>query len=279
VAREPVDEHRHLFGRDGERFVPTALTRGPWSPDAMHGGAPSALIARLLARHDPGPAGFIARLTVELLRPVPLVPLQAIARTIRPGKNVQWLEGALLADGVEVVRATALRLRTQDVDVSDAVSPPVDAPAPPSTGKPPTFEFLDRDEVGYWSANEIRLVAGAFGVAGPATAWLRLRCPVVDDEPISAFERVAAVADFGSGIGNPLTFVHASAINPEITIHVHRHPTGEWVCLESGAWAHKSGTGLADSRLHDEDGLLGRATQSLLITPISGEARPTFVRE
>ena len=76
----------------------------------------------------------------------------------------------------------------------------------PSEGAPPAFQFFDREHVGYWNANEIRLVRGGFGVAGPATAWLRLRCPVVDDEPVAPFERVAAVADFGSGIGNPLTF-------------------------------------------------------------------------
>ena len=177
----------------------------------------------------------MARLTVELLRPVPLAELQAVARTIRPGKKVQWLEGALLADGVEVARATALRLCTQDVDVADAVSPPGRGATSRVRRPAPTFEFFDREYVGYWAANDIRLVHGAFGVAGPATAWLRLLCPVVAGEPVAPFERVAAAADFGSGIGNPLTFVTASAINPEVSIHTFRHPAGEWVCLESGA--------------------------------------------
>jgi hypothetical protein len=244
----------------------------------MHGGAPSALLARLLARHDPGPASFVARLTVELLRPVPLTPLQAVARTFRPGKNVQWVVGALFADDVEVARASVLRLQEQDVDVTDAITPPVDLPAPPAAGRPPAFEFFDREHVGYWSANEIRLVDGAFGTAGPATAWIRLRCAVVDDEPVAPFERVAAAADFGSGIGNPLTFVHAAAINPEVTIHVFRHPAGEWVCLESGGYANTRGAGLADSLLFDEEGLLGRGAQALLVTPVTGP-RPGYVRQ
>ena len=278
VDRDPIDEFGSLFTRDGERFVPTQLTRGPWDPNAMHGGAPSALMAHVLARHDPGPASFIARLTVELLRPVPLVPMQAVARTFRPGKNVQWIEAALLADDVEVVRAVALRLRPQPVDVAETISPAVVTPPPPAAGAPPQFEFFDRDHIGYWFANEIRLVAGAFGVAGPATAWIRLKCPVVDDEPPTPFERVAAVADFGSGVGNPLTFTTASAINPEVTIHVHRHPEGEWVCLESGAWAEAHGVGLADTRLYDERGALGRGLQSLLVTPMSAPRPPDFAR-
>ncbi len=280
VSDDVVSEHGSLFTRHGEQFVPTPLTRGPWGPNAMHGGAPSALMAHVLARHDPGPAGFVARLTVELLRPVPLAPLQVVARTFRPGKKVQWLEGALLADGVEVVRAVALRVRAQAVDVGDVVSPAVDMPPPPEEGAPPAFQFFDREHVGYWNANEIRLVRGGFGVAGPATAWLRLRCPVVDDEPVAPFERVAAVADFGSGIGNPLTFSRASAINPEVTIHVLRHPVGEWVCLDSAGWADAAGVGLADSRLFDEHGLLGRGSQTLLVTPIGDSpSRPSFAKE
>ena len=278
MDRDPIDEFGSLFTRDGERFVPTQLTRGPWDPNAMHGGAPSALMAHVLARHDPGPASFIARLTVELLRPVPLVPMQAVARTFRPGRNVQWVEGALLADDVEVVRAVALRLRPQPVDVTETISPAVVTPPPPAAGAPPQFEFFDRDHIGYWFANEIRLVAGAFGAAGPATAWIRLGCPVVDDEAPTPFERVAAVADFGSGVGNPLTFTTASAINPEVTIHVHRHPEGEWVCLESGGWAEAHGVGLADTRLYDERGVLGRGLQSLLVTPMSAPRPPDFAR-
>jgi hypothetical protein len=281
VQPDPIAEFEHLFARDGECFVPTPLTRGPWSPTAMHGGAPSALLAYLLARHDPGSASFIARLTVELLRPVPLEPLQAVARTIRPGKNVQWLEAALLVDGAEVASATALRLRPQAVDVDDAVSPTIAALPPPTAGAPPGLERFDRENIGFWVANEIRIVRGGFGgVAGPATAWFRLRCPVVGSEPPAAFERVAAAADFGSGVGNPLPFTRASAINPEVSIHVYRHPSTDWVGLDSAGWADRGGVGLAESRLFDESGVLGRAAQTLFVSPLPTVGlRPGFQRE
>ena len=75
-----------------------------------------------------------------------------------------------------------------------------------------------------------------------------------------------------------LTFTTASAINPEVTIHVHRHPEGEWVCLESGGWAEAHGVGLADTRLYDERGVLGRGLQSLLVTPMSAPRPPDFAR-
>src|SRR2546422_4640604 len=109
MSEDPIARYGALFERDGDRYVPTPLTRGPWDPRAMHGGAPSALFAHVCETHDPGPAGFVARLTVELLRPVPLTPLTLRARTIRPGRKVQWLETAPLdADQRGMARATGL---------------------------------------------------------------------------------------------------------------------------------------------------------------------------
>src|SRR5690349_17705140 len=132
MVEDPVSEHGALFERDGERVVPTELARGPWHPNALHGGAPSALFAWACERHDPGPASFMARLTVELMRPVPLAPLGLSVRTIRPGRKVQWIEAALHDDdGREVAHATALRVHRGEFDVAGSVSPEGDAPPPP----------------------------------------------------------------------------------------------------------------------------------------------------
>jgi len=35
-----------LFEVEGDGFLPTELSQGPWDPDALHGGAPAALMAR-----------------------------------------------------------------------------------------------------------------------------------------------------------------------------------------------------------------------------------------
>jgi hypothetical protein len=274
VSDDPIAEHRALFVRDGEHFLPTPLARGPWDPNALHGGAPAALFTHVCEQHDPGPASFLARLTVELMRPVPIAPLTLTVRTMRPGRKVQWLEAGLFdRDGREVAHATALRLHSENVDVKGSVSPPVELPPPLDAYTPPLFPFGD-GEVGYWTANELRLVRGNWEQAGPGIAWIRLRCPVIDGEPVSPFMRVAAAADFGSGIGNPVRVTNAVAINPELTIHLHRHPAGVWVCLDSGGWAEAQGVGLAETRLFDEHGLLGRAAQALLVEPIERRAPP-----
>jgi len=48
------------------------------------------------------------------------------------------------------------------------------------------------------------------------------------------------------------------------------------VCLESGAWANPHGVGLAETRLHDVNGTIGRVVQTLLVESI--QHRPSPVR-
>jgi hypothetical protein len=251
-----------LFRVEGEEVVPTELARGPWDPNALHGGPTAALLARALERHDPGPASFVARLTVELLRPVPLAPLRVAARTTRPGRNVQNLEGAVFAGETEVARATALRVRTAELPLSGDANPRVAVPPTPEPGGAPLFSF---DLVGYWTANDLAMVEGSWQEAGPGTAWIRLKCAVVDGEAPSPLQRVAAAADFGSGVGNPVRAANLGAINPDLTIHLHREARGEWVALQSRAWAHADGVGMAETLLFDEHGAVGRAVQSLFV--------------
>ena len=252
-----------LFEIDGEVAVPSELTRGPWDPGAMHGGPPSALLARAVEECDPGPATFLARLTVELLRPIPLRPLTVSARTVRPGKMVHWIEATLRAGDVEVARAVGLRLRT--VTGSMVATPPLDDYPGPETGTTIDLDPQSVRGIGFWNANEIRMVAGTFLAAGPGSAWLRLTVPLVAGEEPTPAQRVAAAADFASGIGNPLDVAFAAAINADLTVALHRTLRGEWVGIEARAWAQPQGTGMAEAVIHDLDGPVGRSVQSLLV--------------
>src|SRR4051812_30899846 len=100
-----------IFIREDRHFVPTELARGPWSPNAQHGGAPAALLAHVVEQADGGGDMMVSRLTLELLRPVPIAPLTARAQLIRPGRKVQLVQASLLHGDVEVARCTALRIR------------------------------------------------------------------------------------------------------------------------------------------------------------------------
>src|SRR5438132_842235 len=90
--------------------------------------------------------------------------------------------------------------------------------------------------------------------AGPGTAWLRLRVPVVDDETPSPLMRVLAAADFGNGISMAVGFDRYLFINTDLTVYLHCLPTGEWICLDTATTLQRSGTGLAESALYDVHG-------------------------
>jgi hypothetical protein len=204
-----------------------------------------------------------ARLTVELLRPVPLAPLTVSARLLRPGRKVQLVEAALHAGGTEVARATMLRIRAQALALPAGLG---DAPTIPPPGDAAPIAPAWSGDVAYHShATEHRAVRGAWAEPGPIVDWIRLRHPVVPGETPSPLERVAAAADFGNGVSNVLPFTEWLFINPDLTIHLHRLPVGEWVCLDAVTLPGPDGAGLAESALHDERGRIGRAVQSLLL--------------
>ena len=259
-----------IFMRDGDRFVPSELARGPWSPQAQHGGAPGALLARIVERFDGGAAMFVSRLTIELLRPVPIAPLAVRTRFARPGRKVQLVEASLLSGDSEVARCTALRIRRGETPLPAhlrrAAPPP--APAGGLASLPPWAAHTDYRA--FHSAGvEHRFVAGSFDRPGPATDWIRLRVPLVEGEETTPLSRVAAAADFGNGVSWVLNRTDGySFINPDLTIYLHRHPVGEWVCLEAVTEVQPHGVGLAESLLYDEQGPIGRAAQSLLIERI-----------
>jgi hypothetical protein len=255
-----------LFVRDGGTFVPTGLARGPWSPDALHGGPVAALLAGLVESLPRSAPMHAARLSVELLRPVPLAPLHAEARVLRPGRKVQLAQASLRAGERELVRATALFVRLADLPLPPrhgggrAVRPPG-----PEAVAPSAPAWASETPAYHSHGVEHRVVAGAWGEPGPCTDWIRLLVPVVAGEAPTALQRVAAAADFGNGIGSALPFGAWSFINPDLTIHLQRPAEGEWIGLDAVTWPEPTGVGLAESELFDTRGRLGRALQSLLL--------------
>lgn len=255
-----------LYVPDGGVFVPTDLTGGPWDPEAQHGGAPAALLARAVeAAEAPGPVR-LARLTVELLRPVPLRPLRVASSVVRPGRKVQLVEGTLLDGDVAVARAVGLRLREVEAPVPTGVEPDDRLPAGPDAGREsePTDVF---SPVGFIGANDIRFLLGGFDEPGPAIAWIRLCVPVVAGEEPSPAMRVAAAADFGNGLSWVLPPEGWRFLNPDLTIHLARPPAGEWIGLRSTTYPGSVGGGFAETALYDRDGRIGRSVQSLLLEP------------
>jgi Thioesterase-like superfamily len=249
---------------DGDGFAATELARGPWDPAAQHAGPPSALLAREIERCEPDGRKQVARITLEILRPVPIGRLQVAARVVRPGRSVELIEAELReAGGEELIRARAWRIRTEHLPLPDGL--PGGSPPPPGPDRGEHKEFPATAETGYWTAMDYRFVSGAFMEPGPALVWLRMKVPLVEGEEPSPLVRVMAAADSGNGVSATLDWRQYLFINTDLSVHLHRLPEGDWVCLDSVTYPEPTGIGMSDTRLSDERGQLGRAVQSLLV--------------
>ena len=258
-----------LFEGSGDRWAPTELSAGPWDPAHCHGGPPSALLARAVEHHDAeGVQWQVARLTIELLRPIRVGhPLRVTSTTERSGRRISVVTASLIDGESEVAGVRALRIRRREDDLPDGVVPPGSMPASIEESRPDVADFTDDRPSYVGHACEFRFASGGWNLLGACALWIHLRHPVVAGEHPSGLQRVAAAADFGNGVSADVDFNSWLYINPDLTIHLARPAHGEWIGLSASSHLGGTGTGLAHSLLHDDNGPLGLSLQSLLVEP------------
>jgi hypothetical protein len=253
-----------VFRIEGNRVFTSAHAAGPWDPSMQHGGAPSSLIVWVAERIPTPQPMHVARLTVDLMRPVPVAPLTIETEVVREGRKIQLCAVRLLAEGVEVVRATVLKIRTQPAVFPDgtATGMPLDVPGP---------EAGRTDEAGnsskFIQGLTLRAVRGGFLQLGPGAIWFRADRPIVEGAATSTAMRAALAADCSNGVSAVLDFAKWSFINADLTVTFARQPVGDWILLNSEMTLGPDGAGLAISRLGDVQGYFGRAIQCLVVEP------------
>jgi hypothetical protein len=256
-----------FFVPDGDRFVATVSTRGPWSRDYQHGGPPAALLTRALELLA-GDGVLLVRLTFDFLRPVPIAPLAVRAEMVRAGAKVRRLQAVLTtADGTPLLQASAVAMRTAPV-LPATVGDDALAHPPPERSAPFQFGFFP-DPVGYHTAMETRVASGVWG-KGPVVAWMRPLVALVDGEPVSPLQRLMIAVDSASGVAVVLEPAHHTFVNADLTVAIHRPPEGEWIGLDADTVAEAHGIGLTRARLFDGRGAFGVSLQTCL-----AERRPT----
>lgn len=242
---------------------PTELARGPWDPGAQHGGAPAALLAAVLEQR--AAPQTIARVTVELLRPVPLAPLQW-AVDGSAGRSAGRFTASLTAGGRMVARAHALSCLTAPLDLVEPAGGDGARMALPTDDTPLRIPGMPEQRSFYYTAMEARLASGSVTAPGPSAVWFRLRCPLIAGEPPTPLVRAVAAADFASGTSWVLPFGAYRYVNADLTVYLHRAPTGEWIGVEAETTIDPRGVGVTVTRLFDRDGRVGGAQQTLLVT-------------
>ncbi|MFJ9365675.1 thioesterase family protein [Nocardia sp. NPDC101769] len=250
-------------GEGFERYGATGSTVSVWAASMQHGAPPSALLARAVERCAPREGARVARLTMEILGPVPVGDVEVRAWVERPGKRVELVGAELVAtqaDGSRraVAKASAWRIATSDsssvVHTADAPLPAVPEASEIGWGVP------DGWDVGYVKSVDIRAVESDDITR---RVWVRPLVEVVEGEEISPLVRVFSVADVANGIGAQLDPYQWTFLNTDLTIDLFRLPEGEWIGLEVQTSIGPDGVGMCSTVLHDERGPIGRCLQIL----------------
>lgn len=264
-----------LFERDGDDWLPGELTRGPWDPNALHGSAVGALIAYLgETPQTPGPM-HVVRASIDIPRAVPLDRLTPTVEVLRGGRRIQLVQVDLHHDDRLVATGRVLRMRTTDLALPDERLVHEDRPTMDSD--PEALMTLaeaaearghagDRPPLrGFWDAIDIRFYDSDWWTPGPASLWLRLTHDLAPGLPCPPAARAVVTADFSNGTSFSIGEGSWTFINADLTVHLNRPPTGDWVGLSVAARLESLGSGLSDGVLFDRDGAIGRCNQSLLL--------------
>jgi hypothetical protein len=259
-------EEPALYIPDGDGFVGTILTQGGWDPGSQNGAVVLALLGHCLEEVPTLTGMGLARLTVDLMRPVPIGPRLVVRPTVvREGKKIQVVLLEVLVGDVVHVRATALRLRVEDLgdDVAGMLG---ESPVAYPIAELPSPEQCDRlgqtkGSPGFLNGIEMRRAAG-IGV------WVRFAVPVVAGQAIRATSRATVGFDFAQLINAEVAGAMGSLtmINPDVSGQVLRPPTGEWIAV-TGETRFDAGfaRGISLAALSDASGLFAVATTSQLV--------------
>jgi hypothetical protein len=263
-----MDVPAALYVPTGDGFQATALTIGPWDAGLQHAGPPAALLAREAVRAGGVDGGQTVRLAYDIFAPVPVGPVRVRTTVVRPGRRIELVEAVLTgADDRPLMRLSAWRLRVREDDGTGGGTPqPHPAPAGPEDSRPEDAAFFS-EEIAYHRALEWRFATGSFNAPGPAAAWTRPRCSLVEGEPMTPLEHLLVMTDAASGISAALDWNTVTFANVDLGLALHRPPRGEWLGMDASTVLGGTGAAQCFAVLFDGDGAIGRSSQSLFVEP------------
>lgn len=248
-------------------FVGNDPARGPWAADACHAGPVTGLVAR--AVEDLITDKLLTRLSLDLLRPLPMAGLKITPEVVRDGRRVATAR-AEVTDlyGRVCATASSMHLAVADVGPVPSVALPRQALSDAAAGNFPVTNaphglpmFADHVEIAY--------PPGEHAGPGPTTLWMKTP-ELIDGEETSPFQRLCPLADCGNGISRNTELTEMGFMNCDLTIVAHRHPVGDWLASEAVSYWEPNGVAQARATLMDQGGPVATALQTIVLMPAGG---------
>nr|WP_055502565.1 acyl-CoA thioesterase domain-containing protein [Nonomuraea pusilla] len=247
-----------FFTRKQDEFVPAPHARSPWSADMLHGRLLGGLAAQVLEERHGRPGLRFARLTVDLFRNSPLLPVTVETAVVRDGRRIRVADATLSTEQGVIGRASAVLLRTGDQPSGEHAHTPAWDERPPA-GPPDRGEWQPPFDL--WRLTE-------WGAPARHRAWTREAYPLVEDEPLTPFVRVALAGDFASPLSN-MGSGGVAFINADYTLTLARLPEGELIGVEATGHVSADGVAAGQCTLHDTAGPFGFCVVTAVANPVA----------
>lgn len=256
------------FRRLGEHtFVATPLTGGAWTTSEQHISPLNGLIVHVLEQFV-GERGLddlsVTRISVDILGVIGYDPFDIAVHVVRPGRTIELLEVIVTANGRAAVRARVWR--AAETDTSAIAGGPVE-PLPDPEGLAP-YDLTTVWRGGYINSIEVRFVGEP--EPGRATAWVSTPYPLLATEPAGGLATLVGLVDTANGLcarEDPDVWLFP---NLDLTIHLLRRPRWRWLGFDTTVTFGPTGQGITSSVLHDLDGHVGYAQQTLTLRRAPG---------
>ncbi|WP_280341444.1 acyl-CoA thioesterase domain-containing protein [Nocardia neocaledoniensis] len=249
------------FTRADGVFQPTRFAMSLWAPNTLSGPPVCGLMAREVEAHYCTDGFVPSRLTVDLHRAVPAVPLTAESEVTRDGKRVRAVALVLRSGSQVVARGSALLLKRSTQPPGEVWRPDRDRPLPPpealATVEDALHLFGSDGHAQGWS---VRMTEHQNDTR--KRKWMR-NIPVVAGEESSPFcfaamtgEQTSLVTNWGTeGIG---------FINTDVSITFSRMPISAEMGIEAESHLSDDGIAAGAAVLYDTEGAFGICTTTAL---------------
>jgi hypothetical protein len=255
---------------DDHSFQPSPQTGGAWNLAEQHIAPVLGLLTHLVKRDCVERADdfAIARLSFDILGPLPIEPFTADVRVVRSGRRVELLEASITHNQRPVVRLRAWLLKPHDTETLAATRlPPIAGP----------LDMAPFDASSVWRGEFIKTVSvrRTEDRPGRAAYWLRAEQELIDDEPVSTLARAAGLFDVANGMAVLVNPTEVTFPNVDLTVHLFGTPRSDWLGFDTSVSFGSNGLGLTSTVIHDEsEGPIGVIAQSLTVRRVAKDSGP-----
>lgn len=265
MTESPVATPSYFERLGDNRFKPTAHASGAWRSDEQHFSPLGGLIVHAIecarAQHK-RPGLLLSRVGFDILGRIALDEFDIRVETTRPGRTIELTEASVVIGGRTVVAARAWLLAPQNTSAVAGGEP--DSLRRPESLEPGTLTSVWSG--GYIASLDFRPIGQTR--PGRTTAWISTPVNLVAGEQAGPTASYIALVDTANGIAVRQEPTKWMFPNVDLSIHLHRLPTGRWTGLDTSVIFGSHGQGVTSTVLHDTQGPLGHAQQSLTVRPL-----------